>query len=81
MAWMHSADADGDGDSDGRDFLEWQRQFTGAGPLVSPLRLPPSALNLAVPEPCALALASLVGCALALVRPRQRQDVLDQLFT
>jgi fibronectin-binding autotransporter adhesin len=42
------ADADGDGDSDGRDFMAWQRQFTGPGALA--------ANSIAVPEPGAMVL-------------------------
>ena len=57
------ADADSDGDSDGRDFLEWQRQFGSGIPSVSAIS--------SVPEPSGLALLSLVGCGLALVRQRR----------
>jgi len=72
-------DYDNDGDVDGRDFLAWQRgespdpfsptdlalwQAEYNGGLLSALRLPPSALNVAVPEPGAvvLALAGLLVC-------------------
>jgi hypothetical protein len=41
-------DADDDGDVDGRDFLVWQRQFTGALPVVA---------STSVPEPSAICLA------------------------
>jgi autotransporter-associated beta strand protein len=62
-----AGDFDNDGDVDGRDFLAWQRNPQlgsladwqdnyGAGALDSALRLPPSALNVAVPEPSCLAL-------------------------
>lgn len=65
-----TGDFDNDGDVDGRDFLLWQRGESpnpfnwndlaawqtkyGTGMLVSALRLPPSALDVAVPEPSTL---------------------------
>jgi hypothetical protein len=48
-------DANGDGVSNGYDFLLWQRQYTGPGPIVA---------GVAVPEPSALWLRMLC-CALA----------------
>ena len=57
------SDADDDGDSDGADFLAWQRQL--GSPSVTAAAEP-------VPEPGALALISLAGCGLALVRGRRR---------
>jgi uncharacterized protein YodC (DUF2158 family) len=57
------SDVDDDGDSDGHDFLAWQRQLSSS--------LPASAAS-SVPEPDAMALISLPGCGLALVRRRRR---------
>lgn len=57
------SDADDDGDSDGADFLAWQRQLGSPSVTVAAKR---------VPEPGALALISLAGCGLALVRERHR---------
>jgi hypothetical protein len=54
------SDADGDGDSDGRDFLIWQRNFTGDEP--------PAAIK-SVPEP---ATWSLLGSMLAAATLRRR---------
>jgi T5SS/PEP-CTERM-associated repeat protein len=63
-----AGDFDNDGDVDGRDFLasqrnpelgsyaDWQNAYNGEG-LVSALRLPPSALNVPVPEPSTWILA------------------------
>jgi hypothetical protein len=59
-----SSDADNDGDSDGGGFLAWQRQFGGGAPTIS--------ASEAVPEPGALALASLATYCLGLVRQRRR---------
>ena len=74
-------DHDLDGDVDGRDFLAWQRGESpnpfspgdlaawqanyGVGSLTSALRLPPSALHVAVPEPWGLILV----CALFALMP------------
>jgi len=57
------ADTDADGDSDGADFLAWQQQFTGPGPLSAAT---------SVPEPtgAALLLAALVCCGLLRSMPR-----------
>ena len=51
---LHSqGDTDGDGDVDGRDFLNWQRQFTGVeAPFTE------SAKIMSIPEPSALSLAA-----------------------
>ncbi len=55
-----NGDADGDGDTDGRDFLIWQREYTGPGPLSA---------NVAVPEPGTAALvASALLCLVGLRR-------------
>ena len=78
-----AGDFDFDGDVDGRDFLAWQRAGSpdplsssdlatwqnsyGTNPLVSALRLPPSTLNAAVPEPSA-GTFGLFALALALRR-------------
>jgi hypothetical protein len=59
-----NSDADGDGDSDGTDFLDWQRQLGSSLSVASAVE--------SVPEPGALALASLVGCGLAMLRQRHR---------
>jgi hypothetical protein len=59
-------DADGDGDTDGRDFLIWQRQLTGAsgqGELA------------AVPEPATLSLIFFLGIAGFSGRPPRRSWV------
>ncbi len=57
------ADADGDGDSDGNDFLVWQQQFTGPGPLAA---------STSVPEPTsALLFTGLFAMAVGF---RQRRD-------
>jgi autotransporter-associated beta strand protein len=53
------SDADGDGDSDGRDFIIWQRNFTGS---------PPLAASVSVPEPATYSLLMLSLAALALRR-------------
>ncbi|MBA3484781.1 MAG: autotransporter-associated beta strand repeat-containing protein [Pirellulales bacterium] len=58
------SDADNDGDSDGADFLSWQRQAGNGAPATAAAD--------AIPEPGALALVSMVGCGLALVRRRHR---------
>ncbi len=34
------ADADFDVDTDGADFLAWQREFTGSGPLAASVIIP-----------------------------------------
>jgi hypothetical protein len=46
-----NGDTDNDGDSDGRDFLFWQRAYTGPGPLTS---------IVAVPEPSTILLLASV---------------------
>ncbi len=66
-------DSDGDGDSDGADFLTWQRQFGSGSSVASALRLPPSAFELAVPEPGTFGLLFLTATsALALGRCEKR---------
>jgi len=59
-----SADADGDGISDGHDFLTWQQQF-GSG-------MSPPATAQVVPEPTALWLVLMTGCALLASRRMRR---------
>jgi hypothetical protein len=56
------ADADGDGDSDGRDFLTWQRNYTGA---------PAIGAATAVPEPGMGCLV--LGAVLAMLSARNRK--------
>jgi hypothetical protein len=79
-----AADFDIDGDVDGRDFLAWQRGESpspwsgsdlaawqtqyGSPPLVSALRLLPSALSVAVPEPGALTLMAFLALGVAIRR-------------
>ena len=59
-------DADGDGDSDGRDFLTWQRQYTGPlGAAFSPTTV--------VPEPTTILLL-LAGALAFFSRKRFRLD-------
>lgn len=52
-----SSDADSDLDSDGRDFLAWQRQFSGTANLAE-------VNSSALPEPTA---ARMLGCVIGLV--------------
>ncbi len=82
-----SADFDGDGDVDGRDFLTWQRggspdplstgdlaawQANYSSNSLSALPLPPSALNLVIPEPTSLACLCLTAVAWSAFSPCSR---------